>query len=84
MAIFPKFFEAFMSHIIRLSTGKKTKLFCEFFTNNIFEYSFVLFFSKQSLISINTAHVMLKIYCAMDGNEFARGVVMIVAKGVQA
>ena len=49
MAIFPKFFEAFMSHIIRKNTGKKTKLLSELFTNKFFENSFVLFVSKQSL-----------------------------------
>ena len=30
---------------------KKTKLFSELFTNNNFKYSFVLFISKQSLVS---------------------------------
>ena len=54
MAIIPKFFEAFISNIIRWNTGKKTKLFSELFTNDINEYSFVLFVSKQSQGTLST------------------------------
>ena len=42
-----------MRNIIRLNAGKKIKLFSEVFTNNIFEYSFVLFISNQSLHTNN-------------------------------
>ena len=37
------------------------KLFSELFTNNIFEYSFVLFISNQSLCKPNPAYAMLTI-----------------------
>ena len=52
MAILPKFFGAFIRHLIRKNPGKKIKLFSQLFTNNIFENSFVLFVSKQSLFVI--------------------------------
>ena len=50
MVIFPKFFWAFMKHIIRWNTGKKIKLFHELFTNTIFEYSFVCFFTHKTIV----------------------------------
>ena len=49
MAIFPKLFEAFMTQIIRLNTGKKIKLFPELFTNKFFGDTFVSFVSNRSL-----------------------------------
>ena len=48
MAFFPKFFEDFIKYI-RQITGKKIKLFLELFINKIFEKTFVIFVSKQSL-----------------------------------
>ena len=51
MAIFPKLFEAFMTQIIRLNTGKKIKLFPELFTNNFFGDTFVSFVSNGSLLT---------------------------------
>ena len=43
IVIFPKFFWAFMKHIIRWNAGEKIMLFPELFTNTIFEFSFVCF-----------------------------------------
>jgi hypothetical protein len=48
MTISPKFFEAFMRHIIRKNSGEKIKLFLEFFIKKTFE-KLVIFISKQSL-----------------------------------
>ena len=49
MVIFPKFFWAFMKHIIRWNTGKKLDSFPELFTNMIFDYSFVCFFTHKTI-----------------------------------
>ena len=49
MAIFPKFFEAFMTYIIRLNRDKEIKLFPELSINKIFGDSFVRFISDRSL-----------------------------------
>ena len=49
MAIFPKFFEAFMTYIIRLNRDKEIKLFPELSINKIFGDSFVRFISNRSL-----------------------------------
>ena len=49
MAIFPKFFEDFMTHIIRLNRDKEIKLFPELSINKIFGDSFVRFISDRSL-----------------------------------
>ena len=51
MAIFPKFFEDFMTHIIRLNRDKEIKLFPELSINKIFGDSFVRFISDRSLNS---------------------------------
>ena len=49
MAIFPKFFEDFMTHIIRSNRDKKIKLFPELSITKIFGDSFVRFISDRSL-----------------------------------
>ena len=50
MVIFPKFFWAFMKHIIRWNTGEKIMLFHELFTTTIFEFSFVCFFMHKTIL----------------------------------
>ena len=52
MAIFPKFFEAFMTYIIRLNRDKEIKLFPELSINKIFGDSFVRFISDRSLVPL--------------------------------
>ena len=52
MAIFPKFFEDFMTHIIRLNRDKEIKLFPELSINKIFGDSFVRFISDRSLVVV--------------------------------
>ena len=49
MLIFPKFFWDFIKHLIRWNTRKKSKLFPELFTNMIFDYSFVCFFTHKPI-----------------------------------
>jgi hypothetical protein len=39
-----------MAHINRKNAGKKIKMISELFTNKVFEYTFVLFVSNQSLV----------------------------------
>ena len=61
MAIFPKFFEAFMTYIIRLNRDKEIKLFPELSINKIFGDSFVRFISDRSLFVISKVLMLLKL-----------------------
>ena len=50
MAIFSKFFGAFMTQIIRLNKGKKMEMISELFIKQKEIFKFVSFLTKQSLL----------------------------------
>ena len=53
MAIFSKFFGAFIRHIIRLNAGTRMKPFSELFTDNFFGIAFVAFICTQIISNLS-------------------------------